>query len=189
MEIKGRLIDIVKDWLTGEIRITLGVLAVPSGIEALRDIPLRISLKKWREKRSITANAYYWVLIGKIADVVNMPQPAIHNLMLRRYGQTELIDGQIVTMAIPDTDEAEDKVVNATNYHLKPTSHTREGKNGQIFRIYRMIKGSSEYDTKEMATLIDGTVSEAKELGIETLPEEEIERMLKSYEIYHSDRH
>jgi hypothetical protein len=40
-----------------------------------------------------------------------------------------------------------------------------------------MIKGSSEYDTAEMAKFIDAVVLEAKELGIETLPPAELERM------------
>ena len=44
-----------------------------------------------------------------------------------------------------------------------------------------MIKGSSEYDTKEMSSFIDGIISEAKGLGIETLPPEELERMMKDY--------
>lgn len=40
-----------------------------------------------------------------------------------------------------------------------------------------MIKGTSEYDTKEMSVFIDGVVSEAKELGIQTETPEEIERL------------
>jgi hypothetical protein len=40
-----------------------------------------------------------------------------------------------------------------------------------------MIKGSSEYDTAEMARFIDRIVEEAKELDIETLPEAEVERL------------
>jgi hypothetical protein len=44
-----------------------------------------------------------------------------------------------------------------------------------------MIKGSSEYDTKEMSRFIDGIVAEAKELGIETLPPAELETMMKAW--------
>lgn len=35
--------------------------------------------------------------------------------------------------------------------------------------------GSSTYDTKQMSVLIDGVVSECQELGIETLPPDEIQ--------------
>lgn len=177
MDLKGRLIDIVKDWLTGEFKITFGMLSVPSGIDDFRDKDLRISLKKWSEKRSLTANAYYWVLVGKIAEKIEASQAAVHNILLRRYGQLEYIDDVMVTILIPDTEEAEEKALNAETYHIKPTSHTRVGNNGVVFRLYRMLKGSSEYDSKEMATLIDGAVAEAKHMGIETLPEDELRRM------------
>ena len=50
------------------------------------------------------------------------------------------------------------------------------------YRTYIMLKGSSAYDTQEMSVLIEGLVSECKELGIETLPPDEIKRMLMTYE-------
>lgn len=46
--------------------------------------------------------------------------------------------------------------------------------------FYR-IKGSSQYNTREMSRLIDGLVSECKECGIETLTPEELERMMVQY--------
>ena len=48
---------------------------------------------------------------------------------------------------------------------------------GKLFKHYKVIRGQSAYDTKEMSTFIDGIVSEAKELDIETLTPDEIERM------------
>ena len=45
-----------------------------------------------------------------------------------------------------------------------------------------MLRGSSTYDTSEMSKLIDGLVSECQELGIETIPPKEIERMMQLYE-------
>ena len=45
-----------------------------------------------------------------------------------------------------------------------------------------MLRGSSTYNTEEMSKLIDGLVSECKEQGIETLPPEELERMMQAYE-------
>ena len=52
-----------------------------------------------------------------------------------------------------------------------------------MYRTYMMLRGSSDYDTREMSELIDGTVSEAKQMGIETLPPHEIERMKKEWGI------
>ena len=53
--------------------------------------------------------------------------------------------------------------------------------NGKLYRVYIVMKGSHQYDTKQMATLIDGVVSEAKEMGIETIPPQELERMKQSW--------
>ena len=52
---------------------------------------------------------------------------------------------------------------------------------GQLIHIYSG-KGSSGYNTSEMSALIDGVVSECKEMGIETLPPEELERMMDAYD-------
>ena len=69
-----------------------------------------------------------------------------------------------------------DQYLTYEHNHLYPTEVT-EDRNGVIYRWFIKIKGSSEYDTREMAHLIDGTVEDAKELDIETLPPDEIEKM------------
>ena len=48
--------------------------------------------------------------------------------------------------------------------------------------IYWVVKESHLYNSEEMARLIDGTVTEAKELGIETLPPLEIKRLQDEWE-------
>lgn len=73
------------------------------------------------------------------------------------------------------------EVDEAQLYHLRPTSQVKAGKNGEMYRTYMMLKGSSVYDTREMSMLIDGLVSECREAGIETLPPEELERMMAAY--------
>lgn len=50
-----------------------------------------------------------------------------------------------------------------------------------MYRTYMMLKGSSTYNTREMSMLIDGLVSECRDAGIETMPQEELERMMKDY--------
>lgn len=54
--------------------------------------------------------------------------------------------------------------------------------NGKDFTHYKVYKGSSEYDSKEMSILIDGIISEAEELGIETLPPHEIQRLKEMWQ-------
>lgn len=142
---------------------------------------LDVEIEKHREKRSLDANSYYWLLCSRLAEAMYVSKPYMHNRLLRRYGQIEIIGGQAVYIVIPDTDEAKMEVDEAELYHLKPTSQVKTGKDGKMYRTYMMLKGSSAYNTREMALLIDGLVSECKDAGIETLPPEELERMMTAY--------
>ena len=51
-----------------------------------------------------------------------------------------------------------------------------------------MLRGSSTYNTREMSVLIDGVVTEAKELGIETLTPDQIKEMMIAYEKRYAKR-
>lgn len=188
MELKGKLLDIVRNIRTGAYQITLEAQEIPPGVDKLPE-NLRISLSRWTNKRSMSSNAYYWTLVGKLAKAMRRSEPWIHNWLLCDYGQLELIDGKVVRVPIKETAAAQLDVLESPLYHLKPTSYVYMDRDGDMCREYMMLKGSREYDTEEMSQLIDGTVEEAKALGIETLPPEELERMMKDYEVNHSNGH
>lgn len=182
MDFTGRFNTIGRDLDTGQFIVDLRVdQDVRGTFQKLKDVVLDIRISKHRKKRSLDANAYYWVLVTKISESLKVSKPFIHNQMLRRYGQIELFDGKAVYTVIPDTEDASRKVDEAEEYHLKPTSQVKYGKDGVMWRTYMMLRGSRTYDTREMSVLIDGVVSEANELGIETLPDTEIERMKREW--------
>lgn len=149
--------------------------------ESLKENPLDIKVTTHREKRTKDANAYYWTLLTQLANKLRISKPRMHNLLLRRYGVAETMEGLLVTLAIPDTDESAEKVLDEETYHLKPTSQVRTGNNGKDYRTYILLKGSSQYNTEEMSNLINGLVDECKEQGIDTATPDEIERMLQLY--------
>lgn len=138
-----------------------------------------ISLKKFSQKRSISANAYYWTLLSKLASAMRVSKPRMHNLLLRRYGAPAEIDGSIPWLMIPDTDEAWNDALESETYHIKPTSGIKEGTDGIDRRAYIVLKGSSQMDADEMAVLIDGLVDECKAVGIETMTPAEINEMIE----------
>ena len=119
--------------------------------EAFQDLKgcekLTIQIKKYRKKRSLDANAYYWVLVSKLGKVLDMANPEVHNIALIRYGQPWIIDGKSVFTTIPDTEDAENQVRYAVNYHLQPTSQVREGNDNVMYRTYRLLRGSHTYNT------------------------------------------
>lgn len=182
MNLTAKIKDIGRT-LGGKYTLTLESpqIATDEAAKLLQEGWLDVEIKKHRKKRSLDANSYYWLLLAKLAESLNVSKPYMHNTILRRYGQIERIDGKAVYIVIPDTDSAQKDVDEAQLYHLKPTPQVKEGKGGMMYRTYMMLKGSSLYDTKEMSVLIDGIVNECKGMGIETMPPEELERMMGAY--------
>ena len=166
MKLTGQIDDVTVS-LTGKPKLTIVINEksdLLSGYDDLKDIEkLSIEIKPYREKRSLNANAYAWKLIGEIADIVRSSKDEVYLEMLRKYGQSELIS---VLSHIP------------IEQYVKYCDEVGESKlNGKMFKHYRVYKGSSEFDTREMSILIDGIVGEAKELGIQTETPAELERM------------
>lgn len=118
-------------------------------------------IKPYREKRSRNANSYAWALMGQIADALRTDKDSVYLTMLKRYGQSEMVSVR------SDID------VRGFFKYYEFAGASRL--NGKEFTHYRVFKGSSEYDTREMAVLIDGIVSEAQEMEIETLTPQELQ--------------
>ena len=166
MKLTGQIDDVTVS-LTGKPKLTLVINEKSDllcGYDDLKDFEkLSIEIKPYREKRSLNANAYAWKLIGEIADIVRSSKDEVYLEMLRKYGQSELIS---VLSHIP------------IEQYVKYCDEVGESKlNGKMFKHYRVYKGSSEFDTREMSILIDGIVGEAKELGIQTETPADLERM------------
>lgn len=176
MEFTGKVAGITMDYASGKYNIAFQAdLAeeITRQYDSIKDIDrLVITAKKWRKKRSLDANAYAWVLMSKIADAQEYPttKEEIYEKMLKDYGVLEEVDGVPITIT-----------VKACVDMSRITGHWMLIKSNGTFNAYAMIKGSSEYDAKEMSRFIDGIVAEAKELGIETLPPAELETMMKAW--------
>lgn len=128
-----------------------------------QDLEKKFEIKEYRQKRSLNANAYCWALIGEIADNLRMSKEDVYLRMLKDYGQSEIISVRAD--------------INVSGY-FKYYEKFGTGKvNGKDFIHYKIYKGSSEYDTKEMAIFIDGITQEAKAIGIQTLDELELKSL------------
>jgi hypothetical protein len=128
---------------------------------------LAIEISQQKKKRSLDANSYAWLLIGKIADIQRTSKEEVYIEMLKSYGQREK---QLVS--IIDNEEAIAMIYRATNNHCCVVG---EGEvNGKAFKHLAILIGSSQYDTKQMGILIDGIVSDCKEEGIETMAPDQL---------------
>ena len=128
-----------------------------------------IEIKKHREKRSLNANAYCWVLIEKIAEKMQKSKDEIYIRMLQDYGTIATdSDGRKIIFSL-----REDIDVSKYFKYFKELGYSKDKK----FKHYYVIKGSSEYDTEEMKRFIDGIVQDCQMLGIETMTPEEIAKL------------
>lgn len=187
LRVRGRLLNLAPDIRNkGHFTMTLDVEEIPSGVDRLPE-DLAISFTRWSNRRSLDANAYHWVLVAKIAKVLGASQNYVHNMLLRDHGQPEIVNDHLVPFYIPDTTEDMEWAMETDQLHLRMTSKIITDPDGNRLRLCFIIRGSHTYNTDEMSALIEGTVQEAKALGIETMTPAELERMMGDYAKHHTD--
>lgn len=146
-----------KNQAQGDIDDLRGILAKSKLIS--------LEAKQYRPKRSLDSNGYMWLLLGEMAAILHTNKDELYLEILSRYG---VFTHVIVKENIAERVKAEWK----TTRELGEV--TINGKTGIQLQCFF---GSSTYSTKEMSVLIDGVVSECKELGISTMLPVEIERL------------
>lgn len=128
----------------------------------------QFELKEYKERRSLNANNYYWNLVTELGNVLKMDKEDLHFLLLQKYGQSEMIS------VVADVD--------MKNYLKYYTEAGESNLNGKTFKHYKVYKGSSEMDKKEMSILINGLVEECHIQGIETKTPAEINSLLERWD-------
>ena len=173
MELTGKAVGASLDFDTNHFRITFEVNesdVVKSEYDKIKNCDkLKIKAVRYTQRRSLDANAYFHVLVGKIADALTISKARTKNVLICKYGQPQLLpDGNIM---VYKTNAPEEFMWEQEAIHCIPVKY--DG-NATFYKVYR---GSHTYDTKEMSVLIDGTVADAKELGIETATPAELSEM------------
>lgn len=175
---RGKLRDLTMN-RDGTQNITLTVQTdFRDQFDALNGKDLDIEIKQHREKRSKSANAYFHVLVNKIAGETFGSDDAIKAHLVVKYGTVAKDeDGCAIGFKLPAS-------VNVSKIYPYTRLFDQRTENGKLFNCYLVLKPTHEMDTKEMARLIDGAIEEAKELGIETDTPEQIERYRQQWEAY-----
>lgn len=142
---------------------------------------LDIEIKQHREKRSKSANAYFHVLVNRIAGETFGSDDEIKAQLVIKYGTIARDeDGMAIGFKMPAS-------VNAAKYYKYIRCFDQRTENGKLFNCYLVMKPTHEMDTKEMARLIDGAIEEAKELGIETDTPETLARYQAEWRRYEQE--
>lgn len=167
---RGRLVDIVVGFNRKQ-RVTIELdRDFREEFDRLHGQELDIEIKKHREKRSKDANAYFHVLVNKIAAERGGKDDDVKRQLVVEYGALDRDeDGTVIGFKLPASVNV-DKI-----YPYVRCFDTRE-ENGKLFKCYLVYKHTSDMDSKEMARLIDGAIETAQELGIVTDTPEQLAR-------------
>lgn len=125
-----------------------------------------ITVKQYRRKRSLDANAYCWVLIDKLAEETGLSKSDIYRSAVREIGG----NSEIICVR----DSAVEKLCKGWEHNGEGwQTATSKSKLDGCTNV-TLYYGSSVYDTKQMSRLIDNIVQDCKALGIETMTPAEL---------------
>lgn len=128
-----------------------------------------VTIKEFRKKRSLDANAYAWVLMNKLADKLNM---GVRDLY-RHYIPDIPENSQVV--CVPS--EAVDKLRTGWEHNgIGWCCDTLKSKLPGCTNVV-LYYGSSTFDQKQMGVLLDLIIEDCKQVGVEYLTPEELERL------------
>lgn len=178
MELTGEIKDLSKDYKTDKpiLQLVLNERDCLLSLEQLKDIKLSIQVKKWRKKRSINANNYFWKLLSEYSEEKNVDTIEEYKERVKRLGifrrfRIEDKDKKTFEMMWQDKGIAWFCEIADTEYI------------GDIeFKIINAYYGSSSFNSKQMSRLINDLVEDCKEVGIETKPQAEIDSLLKEWD-------
>lgn len=123
-----------------------------------------------REKRSKDANALLWACLGELAGALRSDKWAVYLQMLKRYGTFTYICVKPKAVEAVKKQWRECEEIGTINI---------DGEEAVQMLCYF---GSSTMNSKEFSILLDGVISEMKEMGLDTPADRELERAIKQME-------
>ena len=177
----GRLKDL-SFGRNGEQYITLTVKTdYCEEFDRLKDVDVSVEIKRYREKRSLDANAYAWVLIDKIAEASGETRETVYREAIRNIGG--------VSEVVCVQDRAKDDMRRL--WTSKGTGWLCEELPSKIDGCTNLVlyAGSSVYDTAQMSRLIDLLIQEARQYGIPTDTPDQIANRLSLWESREKEAH
>lgn len=174
MNATGTIEDISIDYISKKPKITLMLEGINSveGLEEIKNDKLSIDIKKYRDKRSLKANRYFWELLQKICELQELNtieeyKRRVKELGIFRITRVETKDVEAVKKSWENWGTAWFCEINDTEYL------------GDVeFKIIHLYYGSSSFNSKQMSRLINDLVQDCKAVGIETKTEAEIKSLL-----------
>lgn len=173
MKLTGSISDVSVGFTDGRPTLTLYINEKSSLKQCYDELhnaeKLSIEIKKYRKKRSLDANAYLWVLCGKLAEKIGCPKESVyrqHIINAGIYKVAEISENAADTLIKGWQMNGIGWIAERVDYSLT------DG-----FVLVNLYYGSSVYNTKQMSRLLDSIIEDCKEQGIQTATPNEIANM------------
>lgn len=128
-----------------------------------------VEIKAHRERRSLDANAYAWVLLDRLSAKTGIPRTEVYRSYVREIG------GNSETVCVRN--ESVEKLRSGWEHNgIGWQTDTIQSKLPGCTNVI-LYYGSSTYDTAQMSRLIDLIVQDCREQGIETLTPQQLDAM------------
>ena len=162
----GKITGLQLDYKSKKPVALLEMDVEPAEIESLLDLRLDIKLDKAKKKRSLDANAMLWACLSDIAGATGMTNWDAYLYELKRYGK--------YTHILVKQEALED---------IKALwRETQEvGQRGNMVELICFF-GSSTYSSTEFSKLLEGVISDMKDLGLVPPPSGDMKRALEELE-------
>ena len=166
---KGRITEMVLS-LTGKQRVTLELTEdFREEYDRLKDEEVEVTIGKYHKRRSLDANAYFWVLCHRLAEATGQPKNEIYRAAIKEIG------GSATVVCIQE--QAAQMMREGWKHNgLGWVTDTLPSKLPGCVNMV-LYYGSSTYNSAQMSRLIDNIIQDCKAVGIETLPPEELARL------------
>lgn len=176
-ELTGKITSVSVNYINQKFQVTLEVNERNRFLEMLDELKglekLTLKFDKFKQKRSLDANAYCWQLISKIAEKTRVPKEEVYRQAIREIG------GNYDVVCIKE--EAADSIRSAWSKNgLGWQSDTMLSKLDGCTNVI-LYYGSSTYNTEQMSRLIENIIQDCKALGIETKSEAELNSLLQNW--------
>jgi len=155
--------------MNGKRRVTLEINGDHAGnkffeedYDILKEKELTITIKKYSKRRSTVSNSYFHYLVGEIAAARGLGEDEVKRFLVCEYGtRARDNEGKTIGFKLPIS-------VDVSKIYPYVKSFDECTENGIHFKCYLCFKQTSDMDTAEMARLIEGTITVAQDLGIDT---------------------
>lgn len=132
-----------------------------------------VTIKEPRERRSLDANAYAWVLLDKLAEKLQLAKTELYRSYIREIG------GNSETVCV--LKDAADKLCSGWAHNgIGWLTDTLPSKIDGCVNV-ALYYGSSTYDTAQMSRLIDLIVQDCKTQGIETMTPQQLAALMEGW--------